>query len=96
MRFPPRLPSAYARAVLCELRAGGYCLHPVFDRDGRGGGRDRPAELRGQLAKLIADPQLRTECARRSLAVGQKNHRRERTAQWFREQVEAIRPERQR
>lgn len=55
-----------------------------------------PAELRGQLAKLIADPQLRTECARRSLAVGQKNHRRERTAQWFREQVEAIRPERQR
>lgn len=55
-----------------------------------------PAELRGQLAKLIADPQLRAECARRSLAVGQKNHRREQTAQWFREQVEAIRPERQR
>ncbi len=55
-----------------------------------------PAELRGQLAKLIADPQLRAECARRSLAVGQSNHRRERTAQWFREQVEAIRPERQR
>lgn len=55
-----------------------------------------PAELHGQLEKLLTDPQLRAECARRTLAVGQKNHRRERTAQWFREQVEAIRPERRR
>lgn len=46
--------------------------------------------LHETLRKLVTDPQLRLEQAQKAFQIGLKNHRLQTTAQWVREEIEAI------